>query len=462
MKLHTTPALVALLSASAALCGCGSSSSGSSASAVAAASSGSSSAASSASATSSSRVASGTTAALRPPTLSALSPASAYNDRPTTLDVSGTGFLRGALVRLSGPGGVFPATTVTVANESSLTALFAPGVAPGTYTLEVETSAGVVSGQTFEVKNLLDVDQTGAFAVGYEDRQMPGASGDRVDTRIYYPALTKGRAVAADPGAAPYPVVVLSHGFKPFLLAAGIDYRNNTFLAEHLASLGYVVICPDLSSNNVYFGSNGSGQANSRRDGEDALAAIDFVTTLGQDASHPLFALIDEDRAALVGHSRGADGSLIAAADEVVARGAQARVRAVVAMAPPATDSRNGNAPLQFGDFSSIPTLLVAASEDGIAPLADQQAILALAGAPSWLIEIVGGNHSQYKDSASRILSDGTATLPLADQQAICRRYASAWLHRYVKGLDLPLVNERILTGAQALADARLQNLTVR
>lgn len=450
-----------------ALSGCGSSSSsGSSASTVAASTSGSASSTTTASAaagTSASRVASGTSAgSLRPPTLSALSPASGYNDRALTLDVSGTGFLRGAVVRLTGPAGVVVATAVTVANESSLTALFAPGAAPGTYALEIETSVGVVSGQSFELKNLLDVDQTGAFAVGYEDRQMPGASGDQVDTRIYYPALTRGLRVAADPGAAPYPVIVLSHGFKPFLLAAGVSYRSNTFLAEHLASLGYVVICPDLSSNNVYFGSNGSGQANSRRDGEDALAAIDFVTALGQDASHPLFALIDEDRAGLVGHSRGADGSLIAAADEVVARGAQARVRAVVAMAPPATDARNSNAPLQFGDFSSTPTLLIAATEDGIAPLADQQAILSFAGAPSWLFEIVGGNHSQYKDSASRILSDGVATLSLADQQAICRRYAGAWLHRHVKGLDLPWINARILQGAEVSADARLQNVTVR
>tara|TARA_R110002072_G_scaffold34603_6_gene103334 strand:- start:179 stop:1276 length:1098 start_codon:yes stop_codon:yes gene_type:complete len=365
------------------------------------------------------------------------------------------------VVRLAGPTPHL-AIQVDVQTENRIEAVLPAGAEPGAYTLEVETAGGTAQGPSYTVRNLLDVDQAGAFEVGYEDRQMTGASGDQVDVRVYYPALTKGQGTPADSGAAPYPVVVYSHGFKPFAFSAGIDYRNNTFLVETLASFGYVVVCPDLSSNNVYFGSNGTGQANSQRDAEDALAAIDFAALLGQDPTHPLFALVDEDRAGLAGHSRGADGSLIAAADEVVARAAQARVKAVVAFAPPSKDSRNSNAALQFGDFSSIPTFLVGASRDSIAPISDQQDILALAGAPSWLFEITGGNHSQYKDSATRILSDGSSSILLTEQQAICRRYATAWLHRHVKGLDLPAINARILNGSEVVADTRITGVTTR
>jgi predicted dienelactone hydrolase len=444
------------------LVGCGSSSSSGSAAATAAATSSTAPTTSSATGIGGTSSTSATNPlASIPPVLTGASEAEGFNDRDQTVVLSGSGFFRGAVVRLAGATPHL-AIQVDVQTENRIEAVLPAGAELGSYTFEVETAGGVAQGPSYTVRNLLDVDEPGAFEVGYEDRKMTGASGDQVDVRVYYPALTKGRATAADPSAGPYPVVVYSHGFKPFLLAAGIDYRNNTFLVETLASFGYVVVCPDLSSNNVYFGSNGTGQANSQRDAEDALAAIDFAALLGQDPAHPLFALVDEDRAGLAGHSRGADGSLIAAADEVVARGAQARVKAVVAFAPPATDSQNSNAPLQFGDFSSVPTFLVGASEDSIAPLSDQQDILALAGPPSWLFEISGGNHSQYKDSASRILSDGSASIPLADQQAICRRYATAWLHRHVKGLDLPAIKARILQGSEVVADTRITSVTIR
>lgn len=447
-----------------ALVGCGSSSSSGRASATAAATTSASSAASTTS--SATGVAPGGSTGANPlasipPVLSGASEAEGFNDRAQTIVLSGSGFFRGAVVRLAGATPHL-AIQVDVQTENRIEAVLPPGAEPGAYTFEVETAGGLAQGPSYMVRNLLDVDQAGAFEVGYEDRQMTGASGDQVDVRIYYPALTKGQGATADPSAGPYPVVVYSHGFKPFAFSAGIDYRNNTFLVETLASFGYVVISPDLSSNNVYFGSNGTGQANSQRDGEDALAALDFAALLGQDPTHPLFALVDEDRAGLAGHSRGADGSLIAAADEVVARAAQARVKAVVAFAPPATDSRNSNAALQFGDFSSIPTFLVGASEDSIAPISDQQDILALAGAPSWLFEITGGNHSQYKDSATRILGDSAASLLLTEQQAICRRYATAWLHRHVKGLDLPAINARILNGSEVVADSRITGVTTR
>lgn len=447
------------------LVGCGSSSSsGRGAATAAATTSASSAAATTSSATGVGATGSSSTTnplASIPPVLTGASESEGFNDRDQTIVLSGSGFFRGAVVRLAGTTPHL-AIQVDVQTENRIEAVLPAGAEPGSYTLEVETAGGVARGPSYQVRNLLDVDQAGAFEVGYEDRKMTGASGDQVDVRVYYPALSAGQATPADPSAGPYPVVVYSHGFKPFAFSAGIDYRNNTFLVETLAAFGYVVVCPDLSSNNVYFGSNGTGQANSQRDAADALAAIDFAAVLGQDPNHPLFALVDEDRAGLAGHSRGADGSLIAAADEVVARAAQARVKAVVAFAPPSKDSQNSNAPLQFGDFSSIPTFLVGASRDPIAPISDQQDILAQAGAPSWLFEITGGNHSQYKDSATRILGDSTASVLLTEQQAICRRYATAWLHRHVKGLDLPAINDRILNGSEVQADARITGVTVR
>jgi len=414
--------------------------------------------------TSSSANPSPTPSPVAPPVVTAASVASGWNDRDTALDLDGTGFLPTSTVRLESTSGAHALTQVVVRSEFRIEAVVPPGAAPGAYEVVVEHQGGVSSGgPTFAVDNLLDVDLPGAFASGYRDARMPGASGDTVDVRIYYPAVQAGQGAAPAPGAGPYPLVVYGHGFKPPLFAAGIDYRANTFLADTLAAFGYIVVCPDLATNNDLFGSGSSGQANSGRDADDLLAAIDYLATVSNDPNDPLSGLVDTTRVGLAGHSRGGDAALMAGAAEVAAAGAaNSRVKALAAFGPPSTDSRNNNAPLNFGDFTDLPTFLVGASNDQIAPPAQQRDILALAGSPSWMVEITGGNHSQYKDSGSTILSDGSAAIPLAEQQAICQRYATAWFHRHVKGVQAPVVADTIMRGARVTADARLGAVDVR
>ena len=171
----------------------------------------------------------------------------------------------------------------------------------------------------------------------------------------------------------------------------------------------------------------GSAQDNAQRDADDALAALDALEALGRDPRSLLHALVDTARAGIVGHSRGGTASLLAVSAEVAANGAQARLQAAVILAAP-THEHGGSTPLQLGDYRAVPLLSIGASQDGIAPFPEQLLAHQGAGPGSAIFRVVGGNHSQFKDSSDRILGDSPASISQAELQAVCRRYVTAWL----------------------------------
>jgi len=70
-----------------------------------------------------------------------------------------------------------------------------------------------------------------------------GAAVRTLVTEIWYPATAAGRDAPVNVAGAPYPVVVHSHGF--------LDNRNGeAYLAQHLASRGFVVAAPDYPLSN--------------------------------------------------------------------------------------------------------------------------------------------------------------------------------------------------------------------
>ncbi|MGE0711055.1 MAG: IPT/TIG domain-containing protein [Planctomycetota bacterium] len=386
--------------------------------------------------------------------LTSISPTNGPNDRDHVVTLLGTGFTAGAQVRV----GATVARSVVLKSSGELEAVFPAGVAAGSQPVVVTVGASSATGPAWSALNLIDPDQPGAYAASYREARIAGASGDTPWARYYYPATQAGPAAPPAAGAGPFPVVIYDHGFRPPIVSFGVGFRDNGFIAERLASFGYVVVCVDMASNNALFG---TGQENSQRDADDTIAALDYLEQSNLDPAHPLYGLVDASRAAFVGHSRGGDAALMAGAAELRARGASARVLALAALAPPAFDSQASGAPLVFGDFKALPLLLVSGSEDPIAPYADQQAIFAQAGSPAMLVEIDGGNHSQFKDTDTRILGDAAPGTPLADQQDVVRRYLTAWLGAHVKGQQA-LFADYLLQGPRALADARLSRLEVR
>lgn len=371
------------------------------------------------------------------PAIGAVAPQETWNDADAVVVLRGSALDTLTEVRLLPAGGGAPVALtrfVGPRGADRVDVLVPAGTPRGAYEVVAVAAAGASppAPGRLTVLNRADPDVAGDHPVGTLDGTLRGPAGARA-VRVYYPATRAGVGAPGDRRGAPHAVVAWGHAFKPFLFAAGVDHRNNAWIARWLASFGYVVVCPDLSKNTKYFGADATGQANSSRDADDLLAALAHAERLGSDPTSPLFGLVDATRAAVGGHSRGGDAALMAAARDVAARGATARVRAVVALSPPSTDSRDGRRPLRFGDLSGLPALLLGGSADRIAPFAEQRAILRLAGAGSAALELEGANHSQFKDSAQRILSDGSATMSLATQHAAARRYVTAWLNRHVR-----------------------------
>ena len=386
------------------------------------------------------------------PVVTGLAPARGFDDRATAVAIAGSGFAGASKVSLDDPAAT-ALSSVAVTGEGGITAIVPPGVAPGSWNVRVTTPAGTnaASGVRFEARNLIDPDRVGTFLAGFVDATIAGATGDAPAARLWYPALANGAGTTPDPALAPYPAVVLNHAYKPPLVAGSIDYKAYGWLAERLASFGYVVISVDQTPNNGL----DSIASQIGRDAADARAALATLAARSATPGDLLSGLVDPNAAAVGGHSRGGAASLRAAADEVAASGAAARFRAVFTLGAPSFDPLSGSR-IPLGTFSAVPALHVGATNDQITPFADQQDLYLQSGSPSLLLEVVGGNHALYTDSGQAFPFDGTATIPLATQHDVCRRYVVAWLGARVKGQGA-FFAPYLGGGAAFLSDPRTQ-----
>lgn len=110
--------------------------------------------------------------------------------------------------------------------------------------------------------------------------------------------------VAAQASDAPYPLILISHG-----------YPGNRFLMSHLgenlASKGYVVASID-HTDSTYKDQSAFGSTLVNRP-LDQMFVLNEMERLDQDPDHLLAGLIDTDRTGLVGYSMGGYGAIISA-----------------------------------------------------------------------------------------------------------------------------------------------------
>jgi triacylglycerol lipase len=164
----------------------------------------------------------------------------------------------------------------------------------------------------------------GAFGIGTV--AVPTSAGFGGGT-IYYPT--------GNPG--PFAVISFSPGF---LEQSGAF----SLWGEKLASHGFVAILFNTSS---------TSESPDTRSTEQRQA-LNYVVAQGQNASSPIFGLVDGNRRAVMGHSMGGGASLISAQ-------ADHSIDAVVPLAP-------WNSSTNFSGDTS-PTLIVACQNDNIAPV---------------------------------------------------------------------------------------------
>lgn len=201
-----------------------------------------------------------------------------------------------------------------------------------------------------------------------------GDVGRALPTLIWYPKAFEG----------PAPLIVYSHGFRS-------NREGGDYLAEHLASHGYVVAAPNFPL------SNGAAPGGSTIDDVPSQPGdVSFVIDqmLGSsDALESLAVALDEDRIGLMGLSLG---GLTTTLTTFHPSWRDERVKAAVSMAGPADVF--GPA---FFDTSDAPYLVISGTEDAIVPHATNAAPIPSRIRSGGLLEIEGGTHAGFVGLAS-------------------------------------------------------------
>jgi predicted dienelactone hydrolase len=249
------------------------------------------------------------------------------------------------------------------------------------------------------------------FAIGERTITFYDAGRDRdVPAVVRYPAVTAGANAAVADGA--FPVLVVGHGFVMTTAA----YGNIT---DHFVPLGYIVALPTteggFSPNHGTFG-----------------ADLAFLAQAFQDAgatSGDAFEGHVLPATALMGHSMGGGAAMLAAANNTV--------QAVVLLAPAETNPSAVAAAAQV----QVPTLVFAASEDCVTPIAAHQGpMYAALGSPcKAFVNIQGGGHCYFANdnfncSFGEFTCGPDLTISREEQHAVVNTFATPWLGHHLLG----------------------------
>lgn len=203
------------------------------------------------------------------------------------------------------------------------------------------------------------------------------------DATIYYPLDAQGLLGG----------VAIAPGFTE-------RQRHINWWGSRLATHGYAVIV--LDTNDPRDRPEVRAQA--------LMAAVSTLRAEGERRGSPLFGRIDAERMAVMGHSMGGGGALLAA---------NAYSEELSAAIPFTSWQPEGN----FSDIR-IPTLVIAAEADDIAPVAEH----------AWphYLSIPAGTQKAFVEleDADHFIANSTATT----MHSVIGRYGIAWLKLHMDG----------------------------
>lgn len=196
---------------------------------------------------------------------------------------------------------------------------------------------------------------------------------DSVPTTAYLDApVARDTGASGDPSHA-FPVVLFAHGY-------GSYPEQSSFLTDHLATWGFVVIAPEEQATDLASVLAGSHAPGALTAAQALQAAIAYAGALDQPGGR--FAhLLDLARLAVVGHSLGGGAAITLAATDH-------QVKTYVALAP-----APGTAPT-----THTPGLVMVGSADQIVSPASVRATYAALPTPKRLVVIAGGGHNVFDD----------------------------------------------------------------
>lgn len=260
------------------------------------------------------------------------------------------------------------------------------------------------------------------------------------------------------------PVIVLSHGFA----SVRTDLR---YLAEHLASHGYVVAAlehPGSNQANINSALQGKSRVMKPHEFLDRPQDISFVLDelekLNQTANHPLQGKLATRNAMVIGHSFGGSTALEVAGAQLqlerlkqrckkkLTSFSEGEVIQCIAQELPENSYQlrdirikqaialNPTTSLMFGETGltkvQVPTLVLASSADKTTPaLTEQIAGFDKIPSPKWLVGIVGGTHLSVKDPSTTLDQIGQPNTPISGGEVVDKQAAD--VRKYVKAIAL-------------------------
>lgn len=200
----------------------------------------------------------------------------------------------------------------------------------------------------------------------------------RLETTLWYPA---------DAAAGPYPLIIYSHGFSSSRV-------GGAYIAEHLASHGYVVAAADYPLTNMYAPDRPYVKDVVNQPG-DVSFMIDRLLSQSADPDHRLFGLIDIDRIGVTGISLGGMTSTLVAFHPTLGDG---RVSAALSIAGPTAQFKQ-----RFFQYRRVPFLMLAGDIDAMVPFATN-ALPVLEKVPgARLVAVRNGSHTGFAGPAASL-----------------------------------------------------------
>ncbi|MBN3927652.1 alpha/beta hydrolase [Nostoc sp. NMS4] len=260
------------------------------------------------------------------------------------------------------------------------------------------------------------------------------------------------------------PVIVFSHGFG----SVRTDLR---YLAEHLASHGYVVAAlehPGSNQANTNLALQGKTRIVKPQEflyrPQDISFVLDELEKLNQTANHPLQGKLATTNAMVVGYSFGGGTALALAGAELQLEHLKQRCKKnltilslgenmqCIAQELPENsyqlrDPRikqaialNPTTSLIFGETGltkiQIPTIVLAGSADKTTPALTEQIVgFEKIPSPKWLVGIIGSTHLSVKDPSTTLDQIGQPNTPISGGEVVGEKAAD--VRKYVKAITL-------------------------
>ncbi|QKQ76921.1 alpha/beta hydrolase [Nostoc sp. TCL240-02] len=260
------------------------------------------------------------------------------------------------------------------------------------------------------------------------------------------------------------PLIVFSHG----LGSVRTDLR---YLAEHLASHGYVVAAlehPGSNEDNINSALQGKTRPVKPQEflnrPQDVSFVLDELEKLNQTTNHPLQGKLATMNAMVVGYSFGGGTALALAGAELQLERLKQRCKKNLAILSlgeamqciaqelpensyQLRDTRikqaialNPTTSLIFGETGltkvQIPTLVLAGSADKTTPALTEQIVgFDKIPSPKWLVGIVGGTHLSVKDPSKTMDQAGQPNTPISGGEVVGEQAAD--IRKYLKAITL-------------------------